>query len=135
MCHFIEVEPAAWRIIRSIKNHSWYLDQEIVIMCLASEDLDNFERVEKVAKKLFKTSKGIISTERVRAEVPDREFYSKCAKEPPSLAIFVKSESWLIFDILGLRGDEVVWLSLLRSFWSSFSGFRKFPKFVWVYKL
>ena len=64
---FIEVEPAAWRIIWSIKNHSWYLDQEIVIMCLASEDSDNFEEVEKVAKKLFKTSKGIISTERVRA--------------------------------------------------------------------
>ena len=74
MCHFIEVEPAVWRIIRSIKNHTWYLDPELVIMCLASEDSDNFEEVEKVAKKLFKTSKGIISTERVKAEVPDREF-------------------------------------------------------------
>ena len=130
MCHFIEVEPAAWRIIRSIKNHTWYLDPELVIMCLASEDSDNLEEVEKVAKKLFKTSKGIISTERVRAEVPDREFYSKCAEEPPSLATLVKSESWLIFDILGLRGDEVVWLSLPQSFWSSFSGFRKFQNFV-----
>ena len=124
------MEPAAWRIIRSIKNHTWYLDPELVIMCLASEDSDNFEEVEKVAKKLFKTSKGIISTERVRAEVPEREFYSKCAEEPPSLATLVKSESWLIFDILGLGGDEVVWLSLPRSFWSSFSGFRKFQNFV-----
>ena len=122
MCHFNKVEPAAISVLKSFENHTWYLDPSLVVMCLASEDMDHFLEQEKVAKQLANTARLPIGSGRVKAKIPLEEVYLRDSDTPPLLVEFVSHESWLIFDLLGLAGDELVWLTLPRAFWPSFSG-------------
>ena len=43
-------------VFKSLKNHTWYLDLSLMMMCLASEDMDYFLEHYKVAKQLAKTA-------------------------------------------------------------------------------
>jgi len=83
-------------------------------MCLPTDDSNYFEEVERVAKQLFGTRREDITCERVKAEIPNSMEYMKDAEKPPSLSCFVAKESWLIFDLLELKGDEILWLTMSR---------------------
>ena len=85
-------------------------------MCLASEDIDYFQEQEKVAKQLAKTARLPIGSEKMKAKIPRIEVYLEDSDSPPALVEFVSRESWLIFDLLGLAGDKLVWLILPRAF-------------------
>ena len=47
----------------------------------------------------------------------------------PDLAEFITSDSWLIFDKLGLLGPQD-WLTVPASLWDNFHEYRRFKEFV-----
>ena len=46
----------------------------------------------------------------------------------PDMSAFITSDSWLVFDILGLT-DSQDWLTVPASFWDNFLEFRKLREF------
>ena len=50
------------------------------------------------------------------------------AGEMPCLSSFVSSDSWLVFDLLGLAGAQD-WLTVPASLWENFLEFRKLKEF------
>ena len=81
MCHYVQIEPAE-SVLKSWRNHTWYLDPSMVVMVLASKDSNNFAQMQEVAKVLFVTKRMPLGRDKVRAEMPPMHVYLK--GKPPS---------------------------------------------------
>ena len=112
---------ASWR------RHTWYLTEELVVLCLA--DISCPFR-DDVAAAI------------VQQDILD-SFPPKKPKLPPvldniwpedgsipSLSVFVGPRSNLIFNLLEFSAAELDWLKFDSSEWEKFSGFQKFLEFV-----
>ena len=73
-----------------------------------------------MAKKLFSMDRA----ESVKPGKPEFPIISwTLDSSPPKLSSFISEDSWLIFDLLGLK-DEQEWLQTLFIMWDKFKNFR-----------
>ena len=122
-----EVEPrVAFSVLQSIHRHEWYSTDKLVILALADQQLPDEEK-QAMAQKLHSMPREEI--EMGRPEFP--QLIWKIKEESiirPCLSSLVSSNSWLVFDLLGLVGPQD-WLQLSCDMWPIFSEFRKFSDF------
>ena len=114
----------AMDLMQSCYRHLWYLVPQTVVLALADSGLSNIQK-ESMAAKLH-------SLERKKIEMGKPVFpfidLSGLADDIPDMASFVTSDSWLVFDLLGLTGTHD-WMSIPASLWENFLEFRKFKEF------
>ena len=84
------------------------------------------DQKERMARHLH--SLGRFKINMGKPEFPAIDF-SGHEIQVPDLAEFITSDSWLIFDKLGLLGPQD-WLTVPASLWDNFHEFRKFKEFV-----
>ena len=94
---------AAFYTLQSCRRHHWYLTGPMVAMALADKGLEDHER-EKLAKQLYNTPRGQVASG--RPVFPELEWLGEEVVRP-CLASLVTTDTWLIFDRLGLTGKQV----------------------------
>ena len=130
MCHYAQIEPASEPVLKSWRNRTWYLDPSLVVMVLASKDSNNFAQMEEMAKALFVTERKLLGRDKVRVEMSPMHVYLKENEKPPSLTNFIKKESWILFNILGLTMEQCIRVELPHHLWYKFPGYIKLQEFV-----
>ena len=93
----------------SVKNHLWYLTQELVIFGLFDDGLDNAERKAMAAQLMRFPNTG-------NFEPGKPVFPTELMVQNPRLDTFVGPRSWLLFHILNANG---VWLQRDVDEWDS----------------
>ena len=116
--------------ITSQANHGWYLTQQLVVFSLVDDDLPQEER-RALAMALAKTKrpKFFPPGKPIFPRVTDNFFWPNIGTMP-NLSSLVGTNSWLIFERLGISIVETEWLNLEVDQWESLSGYLKFRKFV-----
>ena len=109
-------------VMQSCYRHLWYLVPQTVLFALADPNLSDTEK-ESMARKLH----GLDRTKIVSGK-PVFPYVDLSAGEMPCLSSFVSSDSWLLFDLLGLSGTQD-WLTVPASLWPNFLEFRKLRDF------
>ena len=98
------VEPkTALNTLQCIRRHHWYLTGPMVALALADRGLEDEER-EELARELYKTPRGQVKSG--RPTFPLLEWVGEEVARP-RLATLVTTSTWLIFDRLGLTGNQV----------------------------
>ena len=101
VCRF-ELPRAAFSILQGCYRQSWYLTPQLAVLALADLGSSQEER-ESLARALH-------SCPRIQISMGKPEFpylsWSSDHKLPP-LASLVTSDSWTLFDRLGLEGTNV----------------------------
>ena len=104
MLWFPELKPnAVFKVLKSCRRHQWYLNGQTVILALSDPGLAAEEK-QKLAKTLFRTPRLAISTG--KPEFPDVSWECEAEKRP-ELHTLVTHNSWLVFDLLQLQGQQV----------------------------
>ena len=130
-----EVNPeVAEPCLVSMARHTWYLTEELMVMCLADEDLPGEVR-SLVAKKLRDTPRQEGDFRLGKPQLPSintEEFWegNETSTLPTGLAKLVGSRSWSIFNLLDLAMEDMEWLSEDSSQWVLHEGYRRFVTFV-----
>ena len=114
----------SFQCLQSCYRHLWYLTPSLVVLALADKDTLASEK-EEMGKKLFAIPRPETITPG-KPVFPVIEWGLDSA--PPKLSNFVSEKSWLVFDLLGLEGDQE-WLQTPVSMWEMFADFRKFKEF------
>ncbi|XP_065660859.1 uncharacterized protein LOC136084580 [Hydra vulgaris] len=133
MCHYNAYEPAAEVVLKSWRNHMWYLDPSTVVLALACSNKDHYIEMEKMAKVLYSTQRsGIknVGTVRTKTKILSDSSFLFNIDQPPGLESYISPDSWLIFDILGHTSEKCLWMKLPQIFWKEFSGYNEFQSFV-----
>ena len=111
----------------SWKRHTWYLTEELVILCLA--DASCPYRDDVAAALLRQEVLDVINPRKPKLpQLPEAIWPDNGSL--PSLAKFVGPRSYLIFNLLGFSPAEMDWLKFSCDDWEKFSGYQKFVKFV-----
>ena len=120
-----EIKPrVTMAVMQSWYRHLWYLAPQTVVLALADPHLEDGQK-EEMARKLHGLKRvEILGGKPVFPQVD----LSGEQGLLPDMASFVTSDSWLIFDILGLTGAQD-WLSIPASLWDNFQEFRIFKEF------
>ena len=122
----VQVKPSiTFSIMQSCYRHLWYLVPQTVVFALADPGLPDNQK-ENMAKKLHSLERSAISLGKPHFPLID---FSGQQIQLPDLSEFVSSDSWLVFDKLGLTGSQD-WLTIPPRLWNNFQEFRKFKKFV-----
>ena len=112
-------------VLQSCYRHLWYLVPQTVVFALADTGLSDSQK-HGMAMKLH-------SCERTTVMPGKPQFplvvFSGEDFGLPDMASFVTSDSWLLFDILGLTGTQD-WLTIPPNLWPNFVEFRKLREFV-----
>ena len=120
------VKPSiTFSILQSCRRHLWYLVPQTVVFALVDPGLPDDQK-ERMARQLYSLPRTKINMG--KPEFPYIDFSGQEVKLP-DLADFVTSDSWLIFDKLGLLGSQD-WLTIPPSLWNNFQEYRKFREFV-----
>ena len=120
------IKPSTtFSILQSCRRHLWYLVPQTVVFALVDPGLPDDQK-ERMAKQLHSLGRTKISMG--KPEFPAIDF-SGLEVELPDLADFVTSDSWLIFDKLGLLGSQD-WLTIPPHLWDNFQEYRRFREFV-----
>ena len=109
-------------VMQSCYRHLWYLVPQTVVFALADADLPDRQK-EAMARKLH-------SFERTKIDggKPVFPFVDLSGGEIPCMSSFVTSDSWLVFDFLGLT-EVQDWLTIPAVHWENFSQFKKVKEF------
>ena len=111
-------------LLQSSYRHLWYLVPQTVVLALADPSLSNIQK-ESMATKLH-------SCERKKIEMGKPDFpyidLSGSNDDIPDMSSFVTSDSWLVFDLIGLTGTQD-WMTIPATLWDNFQDFRKFKEF------
>lgn len=107
-------------VLDSVKNHLWYLTEELVVFALFDKNLSDEER-SNMAKRLleiprpdnFKLGKPIFPVEKMSVR--------------PTLESFIGQRSWLLFHKLNADGD---WLRLEIFHWSQHDEYERMRLFL-----
>ncbi|XP_065682417.1 uncharacterized protein LOC124816991 [Hydra vulgaris] len=133
MCHYTAYEPAAEVVLKSWRNHMWYLAPSTVVLALACSNKDHYIEMEKMAKVLYSTQRsGInnVGTVRTKSKILSDSSLLFNIDQPPGLESYISPDSWLIFDILGHISEKCLWMKLPQIFWKEFPGYNEFQSFV-----
>ena len=111
----------AMSLLQSCYRHLWYLVPQTVVFALADSGLANTQR-EEMAKKLHSQERKKIDGGR-----PAPPYIDLSAAEPklPDMAAFISSDSWLVFDLLGLSAPQD-WMTIPVNLWENFADYNKF---------
>ena len=100
-----KLEPVvAYRLLEVIRRHQWYLTAQWVPLALADKEVPEEER-EDLAKTIYSFPREEI--ESGKPEYPILEWTGVELKRP-SMSGLVTMNSWLVFDLLGLQGAQVL---------------------------
>ena len=86
-------------VIKVFNRHTWYLTEELVSFALSSKRISDESKRDLADKMLL--------FERPGEYRPGKPSLPKVTEES-ELVDFIGSNSWLVFDILGLQGDWLV---------------------------
>ena len=111
-------------VMQSWYRHLWYLAPQTVVLALADPGLEDGQK-EGMARKLHGLERVEISGG--KPVFPQVDLSGEHGLIP-DMASFVTSDSWLIFDIIGLTGAQD-WLSIPASLWENYLEFRIFKEF------
>ena len=110
----------ALAVIASLQKHTWYLSPNLVVLCLADDDL-SYDEKDEVAKQILKFPIPDVFT----TGQPTKVSLSKVS----SLKDTITADSWLIFtQIEGV--DHHTWLSKPSRDWPELSGYCSFKSHV-----
>ena len=111
----------------SWKRHTWYLTEELVVLCLADASCPFINEV--AAALLQQKVMDSFPPGKPKLPVIPESFWPEdgCL---PSLASFVGPRSHLIFSLLEFSSSDMDWLKFDSSDWEKFSGYLKFSEFV-----
>ena len=105
-------------VAKSVKNHLWYLSEELVIFALFDHDLNENER-KMMAEALCQIRRP------ANFQPGKPKFQVDLLCQYPQLHSFVGERSWLIFDKIGAHGN---WLYQEVNMWDSDEEFCKMRK-------
>ena len=118
-------------VLDSISLHLWYLTPQCVPLALTDDNLSPDQRswiatgLSNIPRQevlpLGKPSFPDLSS------YPDKHWFKG---KLPELSTFLGPESWLLFNKLGLSGEDLDWLLLDPLVWDSMPGYVKFRDFV-----
>ena len=94
-----------WHVLQTCYRQLWYCTGDTVPMALVDSEL-GVEEKEKLAKAIYRAPKP----ERPRQGkpvFPDITFLLSPHPKPPSLSTLATSDSWALFNRLGLHGPNV----------------------------
>ena len=113
--------------LASLNRHKWYLTEELMIMCLADEDLQDEIR-SAIATRLTEIPRYYADFDLGNSNFP------KCSFDESDgiigMVSLVGVRSWTIFNMLGLDDDNLQWLSAKVDHWIVFEGYQRFSRFV-----
>ena len=114
----------ALSLMQSCYRHTWYLVPQTVVFALADPGLESTQR-EEMAKKLYSQERTKIVGGR-----PVPPYIDLNSSEPrvPDMSAFISSDSWLVFDLLGLSAPQD-WMTVPVILWENFTDYRKFRVF------
>ena len=114
----------AMSLLQSCYRHLWYLTPQTIVLALADPYLAGHQK-EEMARKLHSLERLEVSRGK-----PVFPYISLGTSEAqlPDLSALISSDSWLIFDHLGLTGSQD-WMTIPASMWENFAEFRKFKDF------
>jgi hypothetical protein len=101
----------------------WYITPQLIPLALADDKLEDITK-EKIAKTLFNTQRKEIL--RGKPAFPVLPYGAEQTRK--DMASLVSSDSWLVFQLLGLQGPQD-WLQTPASLWKLFDNFRILQKF------
>ena len=104
----------SFTVLQSCYRHLWYLCPQTIVLALADKGLDNSQK-EEMAKKLYSLERMVIKTGKPRFPVLD---WSGEERRIPDMASLVTTESWLVFDLLGLTGTQVTVPVMYELYWT-----------------
>ena len=121
----LEVSPMiTFCVMQSCYRHLWYLVPQTVVFALADPELSDSQK-QGMAKKLHSLERSRINTG--KPVFPGIVFTGE-EISLPDMADFVSSDSWLVFDVLGLTGSQD-WLTIPPNLWVNFMEFRMLKEF------
>ena len=94
-----------WHVLQACYRQLWYCTGDIVVMALVDPELGPEEK-EKLAKAIHETPKPE-KPRQGKPVFPDMTFLLAPHPRPPSLSTLVTTDSWAIFNRLGLQGPNV----------------------------
>ena len=112
---------ASWR------RHTWYLTEELVVICLA--DTKCPYREEVAAALLQQEVLDEFPPKKPQLPQLEEQIWPSNG-ELPSLAEFVGPKSRLMFSLLQFSPAELDWLQFSCDQWDRFSGYQRFSQFV-----
>ena len=107
-------------------NHSWYLHESLITLRLCDSKVsDDVQR--KVADIIIDINPHKhIPIQYKKSKIED---IIKCNALMPSLDDFIKPGSKIIFDILNMNDDKLMWLLSPPNAWKLMSQFKKLSEF------
>ena len=113
--------------LASMRLHTWYLTEELVVFCLADEECPFRNDV----------AAALVKTDFPPSYNPQKPELPKLLEETwpqdgnlPNLASFIGQRSNLLFSLLGFTEAEMDWLKFDSVDWNKFSGYKKFENYV-----
>ena len=120
-----EIEPiAAFLTLKSVRRHYWYLTGQMVPLALCDKGLANEER-EELAKQIHSMPRSQVKSG--RPEFPKLD-WSGDELVRPRIASLVTTDSWLIFQLLGLASSQD-WLLAPCTVWHLIPSYQKLEEF------
>ena len=118
-------------VLESISLHLWYLTPQNIPLALTEEALSADQRSW--------IATGLSSIPRERALPMGKPVFPDLSSWPdeswvkdklPELCTMLSPQSWLLFNKLGLSGEDLDWLELDPVVWDSMPGYIRFRDFV-----
>ena len=119
-------QAVAETCLESWKRHTWYLAEELVVLCLADASCPFRDAV--AAALLQQDVLEVIQPRKPKLPQLEDDLWPTDGSLP-SLAQFVGPRSYLIFDLLGFSPAEMDWLKFPCTDWERFYGYQKFVNF------
>ena len=119
------IKPSiAMSLLQSCYRHTWYLVPQTVVFALADAGLANTQR-EEMAKKLHSQER-----KKIVGGKPVPPYIDLSSSEPrvSDMSCFISSDSWLVFDLLGLSAPQD-WMTIPVGLWENFADYKKFRIF------
>ena len=111
-------QEVANAVIAVFNRHTWYLTQELAVFALCSKRLSNNVKRDLADKLMF--------FERPVEYRPGKPSLPEVT-ESSELTDFIGTNSWLVFDILGIKGD---WLEKSVTEWEDFPEFLTLQSYI-----
>ena len=127
MRHYRKFQPEIAEVcLVSIHRHLWYLCPQLVVFALADTGTPAAD-LEDLSNNLFKIPRP--------AEIPSGKpkfpsiIWPEESDSLPKLSSFLTSDSWLLFNLLGLSKSQE-WMQLPSHMWEKFEDYRAFKEYV-----
>ena len=112
--------------LASCERHLWYVTPQLIVFCLVDPQVPITEK-EDIVKVLFDISRPA----KQKTGKPTFPEIAWPEDHPlPKLSSLVSSQSWTLFDLLGLHGAQE-WMQTPVNVWEMFSDYRKLKTYVW----